>query len=954
MKKRILKLSSILFIGLIGFVMSSNKTIVTNAINNQVALSSVPASNFASGEGNTVSYSNDGIKMIINGASTSGSSSAWSNHALIPSKVSNKNFSLVNNNSVSIEISANLFASTGEEISKSQNSDALDIYILKSNSDIQVGMLRIWTNAWGSLNGNHSYNLYGNDWNNQGAGLAIMGNATENSSFYIQIDKENFISSYVAGQSGLVPLGNESIINERKEVLKDVDEVYFKIQGENGFTNDTQITIKNINGQSLANDGTNLVDNVAPIFDNVQVSKTLKANEPYEIPTSAHDLLSDVTYKLLINNQEIEGKTFTPTINGVMDVILIATDSAGNTNQKQFSFEITDGIEKPVITLLPTINDMEVDPLTYITFGKPTFEDSTGEAKVTLSIYNENDELIDTLNENSNHEFSYFINGKFTSGKYKLVYNVTNSAGTTTSDDIFVNISIKEKDIVNFISTSTDNMIAEYGDDGIVLSSSDNYKHFNLGVYDLNEDFNIKFIVNEKTINNHNNDTNYVNLVLISEENNDYLLMYRVWVDHSSADRPTNVYLSTNGGSSFTDITDTGWISRNVDGIKDCYHMGFNKDDTFFGERTGGIQRVDNAYNQLIEFLSNLTSKKFSVRLEASNLNAGEISNFEIIIKDINTQNLKKPIVWEDVKLTIQTDVPEVISLDDSLDIDVYAKDIQDNVTTKLVVVDPNGETTENEIIDGKINYHFDKLGDYTLTFIATGSNGNEVKKSFKITCKSSTSPVEINVNGQYESTYELNASIKVYDATYSANVVKSSISIVAPSGEKTTVNANDDYIFTKPGIYKIIYFAEDNAEPIPNSTSREFVINVPDTLKPVVEVDISESYHVNDEIKVDLKVVDDSEYDVTMTLTKPDGTSEKLTNSQTYVFKATIEGKYELKVVVEDVYGNKEIITKEFNVFSESNNNLVGLILGITGGIIVIGGIGLTTILLKKKKNKK
>ena len=72
MKKRILKLSSILFIGLIGFVMSSNKTIVTNAINNQVALSSVPASNFASGEGNKVSYSNDGIKMIINGASTSG------------------------------------------------------------------------------------------------------------------------------------------------------------------------------------------------------------------------------------------------------------------------------------------------------------------------------------------------------------------------------------------------------------------------------------------------------------------------------------------------------------------------------------------------------------------------------------------------------------------------------------------------------------------------------------------------------------------------------------------------------------------------------------------------------------------------------------------------------------------------------------------------------------------
>ena len=89
--------------------------------------------------------------------------------------------------------------------------------------------------------------------------------------------------------------------------------------------------------------------------------------------------------------------------------------------------------------------------------------------------------------------------------------------------------------------------------------------------------------------------------------------------------------------------------------------------------------------------------------------------------------------------------------------------------------------------------------------------------------------------------------------------------------------------------------------------------INVADTTKPVVTVTVSEEAKVNDSLTAEITVVDDSEYDVTVTLTKPDSTVEKLTGS--YTFTVASEGTYTLKVVVEDIYGNIETITKEITV---------------------------------------
>lgn len=114
-------------------------------------------------------------------------------------------------------------------------------------------MLRIWTDSGSATLGNHSCEVYGSDWNNQGAGYWIIGDATESSKFLIQFDRENFISSYVGGQDSIVPLANETLLADRREVLKDVEAIRFEVGGDNGFTGTTEITLRSINGQSLVN-----------------------------------------------------------------------------------------------------------------------------------------------------------------------------------------------------------------------------------------------------------------------------------------------------------------------------------------------------------------------------------------------------------------------------------------------------------------------------------------------------------------------------------------------------------------------------------------------------------------------------------------------------------------------------------------------------------------------------
>lgn len=962
MKKIFTSLLTTLFVGFLGIVSSTPNVSVTHALSREVPISKIPAADFVGGELKSASYTNDGLKIMIEGADTW--NLAWQKNAIIPStSTSNpKLFSLENNEKISLEFSVKFFESDGTLVSKSVNDYAFDLYIINPNNNEQLGMLRINTDSGSATNGDHSVIIYTSDWEHKyDSSYWIKGDATEESSFYIEFDKENFISSYVAGNDGVVPLGSAEQIEDRKNALKDIDQVCFKIQGNNGYTNETQVVIKSINGQSLANDGVNFIDDTAPVINNAKVNSSIPVNQEYTIPLEATDVLSDVSYKMIINGEEILGKTFTPTTMGTLDVTFIAEDGAGNTSQKDLTFEVVGKIDKPIITKLPTIEDIEVSALSNIVFEKPEFTDETGSATTVLKIYNEDDTLFATLSENSDHQFVYFADGTFQSGNYKIVYEITNSAGTTTSDAQMVSITLKAKQKVDFITGETSNMFAEYVDEGIALSSSDNYRQHIIGVYDLRNSLDVKFIINETTINGLKNDTEYFNFILTSEENPNITFRFRVWSKFSGIDAPTNVYVSSDNFVTFGDYSNTGWISRNVDGIDNCYHMSFNYEDTFVGEQASEAMTpiTTNAADHIRSLYNSLTSKRFIVGFEASRNGGGSL--FETIIKDINTQSFTGDFSWEDIDVSIKSDMPENIAVNDSLNLDIYAKDIQGNEEVKVIVTKPNGESETIDVVDGKVNIAFDQIGTYSVVVVAKGSNGQEVRKAYNLVCKSTLGAISINVNGTYDAVCDLNKTIDILEASYSGDVTSTAINIIKPNGESVEVSANSQYEFKTPGIYKIVYSAQDNAEPTPNVVTKEFLINVPDTLKPVVNVTLKESYNLNDEVKLGVSVTDDSDYDVSVTLTKPDGTSEKSTNKKTYSFKVTQAGQYTVKVVVEDVYGNKETVTKVFTVVDSPNsnkdetksNNLV-LIVCLCGGVAVVGGMTALTIVLKKKKANK
>jgi hypothetical protein len=223
---------------------------------------------------------------------------------------------------------------------------------------------------------------------------------------------------------------------------------------------------------------------------------------------------------------------------------------------------------------------------------------------------------------------------------------------------------------------------------------------------------------------------------------------------------------------------------------------------------------------------------------------------------------------------------------------------------------------------------------------------------------KSTVTPVEVQLPEGYKENYGIGEEMTVLEATYSESVVEKIIQIVKPDGSVVTLTVGDKFKFETSGIYVLSYIAKDDALPTPNEATQSLTINVADTTKPVVNVTVAETAKVNDSITVEINVVEDSEYDVTVTLTNPDATAQKLASP--YTFTVSALGKYTLKVVVEDIYGNVETITKEITVTAveteqpgtdePTNNGCGGSIVASIFGVLALAG---TVVVLRKKRKE-
>lgn len=920
---------------------------------------------YIGGWGITTTHTAQGVEAVIPGASTVGAGNAWSYKATInnDSSVSGA-FSIANSSTVTLEFAVGFYDSEGNVLSESQNGGCIDIVIYDAkdvNGDTGLAILRIWTNGWGNLNGSHPVELYTNGWGTQvSVSKAILGDATLDSSFIFSFDKENLLMAKVHGQDDMARLDDDSntFLNAAKEKFANVDSLVFKVAGNNGFTNDTKVVIKSINGQTLASENGAILDETAPTILDANVAAQLTVGDVYQLPVTASDLCSTVEYSLRIGNKTYNGRTFKAEEVGELTVTLVAKDAAGNEATKDYVFNVVSNIAAPELTEVPTFENKSVLYFDKLTFAKPTFTDETGTAVTVLKVY-KGEELVATLEESSKQTFNYTISPQFVSGEYTFVYEVTNAGGTATSEPQTVTIDVEQLNVPEFVGAHS-NVVADYVDAGIRVRTTSNWTQTSFGVFDINYGVDVKFIINKAASNGlENGEGHCVNFFLINVDNPEYRIMYRVWCKYGEAesDAPTNVYISYNGVD-FTDITDTGWISTNVDGVRGQYHMAYDPEETLVGERTAGMQRVDRAYEQLVAFFEQAPSSKFEVRFECGNL--GSLAYFEYIVSEINGQSFANTNGTlnevKDAVLEVEN-LPTMVQKDENVVFDLYAKDIFADVSAVVTLEKPDGTTVDLAVVDGKVTYQFNDLGNYKLVAKVTGTNGNEVTKEFSIVCKSSVAEVTVTLPDGYNSNYAIGEQLTVLEATYSDNVVTKVIEMTKPDGTKVTLAVGDKFTFETSGIYVLTYIAKDNAEPNPNEKTESITINVADTTKPVVNVTVSETAKVGDSVTPTITVTDDSEYDITVTLTKPDGSLEKLASSKNYAFTVSAEGKYTLKVVVEDIYGNSETVTKEITVSSvtveepkPSTSGCGGSVIASVFGVLALAGVA---VVLRKKREE-
>lgn len=308
--------------------------------------------NYVSGWEIQSSYSSNGIEATIPGQSSVGGN-AWQYKAEIGggTGLSKPYLNLDYVDQIELSFSVVLYSDDGTSvISDSVNSGCFDFITFVGDTPIE--RLRVWTNSGGYTNGNHSYDLIvGNGdsdgWATNGKGYWIMGDATEASNFTFRFDKDNLLQSKAGGQDGYVSLHGDggAISSKAATALTSSRQVSFQIIGNGGFTNDTKVILRSINGQSLATNDGKFNDNEGPMFNKVgitnetdfykgfsyELNSELEAYDLYGVPTISTST-DGVNY--------VDGRNFGFTEAGNKTIYVKATDLAGNETIIQKEVEV--------------------------------------------------------------------------------------------------------------------------------------------------------------------------------------------------------------------------------------------------------------------------------------------------------------------------------------------------------------------------------------------------------------------------------------------------------------------------------------------------------------------------------------------------------------------------------------------------------------------------------------
>lgn len=948
------KILSLLII-LTGLVSVISYTLKINA--NE--LSELKSEDIISSWDSTTTWSEKGAKLTLPG----GIPDAWNIRAMVlDNDINGPLFSLNDENVISFDFSIGMYDPVdGSSIANSTNSSALDIHLMNALNDFEIMHLRIWTDTGGSLNGNHSYEIYpipGN-WGEKVEGNTwIKGDATLDSSFKIQFSKENLFESFVGGSDEITRLdnGNNDLLNHKDRLL-DIDQVYFRISGDNGFNANVDLVVNSVNGQSLSNDNMTFVDTVSPVLVEGKINQSIPLNEVYELPVVGYDLLDkNLKYQILNSDGEVindNGKSFTPEELGELEIKLVVSDSANNKTEKTYKFNVTSEINPPELTDIPVLEDIDTKHFENLEIPFPNVIEETGDYTLSLDIYFEDSlEVFKTITSTSGKAIKFIALPNFLNGEYTFVYKSTNVGGTVVSDEQTITMTFEDFNEADFITPTRDNATADYVDEGIRLRTTD-LTRFVFGNFDLNEAIEIKYQIPNSSSTLPNDGLNgWLELVIMDPTNYNNYISYRVWLDvQGSPDSPTNIYIAYEDESTI-DITESGWIDNAVDGVNKQFLMGFSLDELFYAQRPSGITGASKGHEEIQQWLERIDSDRYDVALT---LHSNSTKNyFEMIVTQFNDQILTSTngVIDEvlDAKINYKR-IDEKVLLGTTIKLNADIRDLfLTNKVYNIEITNPDNEKIVIEDLNEEYEWTPEELGVYKIKYTTVGSNSNLVETSeIEIVVKDKVTNPIIELDGTYLPVYDLNTVIKILGANYSddVNLEKISIKVIDQNGEVTIVKVGDELKLDSPGIYKIRYYAEDNALPESNITTLEISINVPDVEKPIVEVgEVQEKAKLNETIVLPtINVTDHSSYDILIEVVNPEGERTIITLEE---FKVDKVGKWQLVITVTDIYDNITVVTKDINVLK--NSNTVVLITSISAIVLLACGIGVFFFIKKRK----
>ena len=941
-------LFSLLMVSLASFASSNIKPAVTSGLS---------AEWYAGGRyGISVntSFTNEGILSVVSGKDTVGGN-AWAQKVSIPSKNSSTpsfvsdSFSIEGDNEVCLELTVPMFNSDGTINFTSTNAgDYLYVDVINDDNDNCLLRYKTQMSSNGYSSNYHSYQVaYGNNWPNETtSGInKIKGNATADSSFFVCVSRKYGLRSYVEGSTNLERLddANGTILNNLS-TLESVNHIRVDVYGDGGWTKSGSIIIKSINGQSFLN-GPNINDNVAPkIIKTSSLPQNLTINSPIDLPLKSIDPTSESTLTLSSDDGTVSGLTFTPTKSGEVSLNVTATDSYSNVNTEILTFNVLSSINPPSFINVPTITGGRVEPLQTLYFDYPTFTDDTGIATVELEMNKVGDTVVNKLNKQC-EKFYLNITSEFASGSYEFVYVVTNSAGSVRSEKQVVEYTLYVRPSPDFV-TFDSGVIVDYVDEGIRIKSDGGYKNAYFKHYNLSYGVDITYTVPVLFNNEKENEINYVDLKLINEANPSYALWYRIWIRGfvNNDSSPSNIYIFK-PGSATIDITDCGWLSRNVDDVDGCFRMAFDMENYFQGEFKEELKSANNIGNHLTDFFNSAPSSDYSIALSLAGNGSASGESLEVIVNTLNKQSfantegeltkIRKPTL----SVELQT---FIFAQNVDFTIPYYAKNIlSENTIVKAKVYDENETIFETSSSTSSITLNINKYGLFTLDLFVEYGEGKSVIESFDIEVRSSIETVSISLTGEYESNYLPGDTVTVLAPSFSSNVdlTKTKITMIYPSGDSEEVSINQEISLDIPGVYELVYFACDNALPNPNTYELKKYIKVLDVIEPVVSVDIIGDKVVNESLTIRVIVSEDSSYDTYIFLTDLEGNRE-IYEGESFTFTPNKIGEYNLKVHVEDMYGNVTEVNQTIQIVKQtmSKTLIQWIIIGCVIASLLVG----------------